>query len=140
MGNGIDVIFNSVSSDLEAFIKASGRESVDKSLSIEKIKIGTQNITESFHLDDNGKYHYQTSVNGHGFTLSCNAWVEKPEGLYSITIASSAGGGGHWGNVSAGTKIQFELKTVRGGDTTITIDISSNLKNVDGEVCVDIDY
>lgn len=139
MGNIFELMFDSLSKDVEAFAKTSGKESVDEAL-LSEMAEGQGSIDESFHLDDSGSCHCEVRKKGYGKTLHCTAFIKMPPALYTIEIKSSDGGGGYWENVKDVQSLSFDIKTSLMHSTSVVLDIHSNVNDVDGVAHIDYTY
>ena len=89
-------------------------------------------ITVDFHTDGNGNYHESVEQYAGGIKIHCIGFITDPEAVYSLTIKSSGGGGGHWENVHLNEKLVFDLKTDFWHSTKISIDGHSSKPNTNG--------
>ena len=132
-------LFEDIQQDVKKNIDASKSQTLpDSSKPVDLQGSGT--IKVPFHLDGNGNYHYEIEKYGAGVTVHFTAWITKPDAVYSITIKSSDGGGGHWDGVHINQKLKCEIKTSFWHNTKITVDIHANVTNVDGEAIIEYSY
>ncbi|MBC8376397.1 MAG: hypothetical protein H8E26_10160 [FCB group bacterium] len=98
-------------------------------------------IPFDFHLDDKGDYNFSTDKRAYGVTLSAVASIDSPDAIFTVSVKSSGGGGGHWDKVHINQPLKCEIKTKGGfSKTTISIHIHANVKNAKGHGKIDYSY
>lgn len=91
-----------------------------------------------FIFDDNGDYMYTTSERGFGKSVNLRGKIVLPEdGIYSVNIRCSDGGGGKWSNVKANQEVSCVINTSFWHETTITVYIHSNKPNYNGRAIIE---
>jgi hypothetical protein len=99
---------------------------------------GKNSITFTFIFDSYGDYSYTTSKHGFGKSVNICGKIKDPEdGIYSVNIKSSDGGGGQWGEVKSNQEVSCVINTSFWHETTITVNIHSNKPNSSGKVIID---
>ena len=95
-------------------------------------------IVFDFVFDNNGNYSYKISKHGFGKSVNIRGKITAPEdGIYSVNIKSSDGGGGQWGDVKANQVVSCIINTSFWHETTITVYINSNKPNSDGHAIIE---
>jgi hypothetical protein len=134
-----ETLFKSVRDDLRKNLEANEHQRLaDSSKPVDLT--GQGSIPFKFHLDGNGNYHFEAQQYGGGVTVHASAWVNAPDGTYTVTVKSSDGGGGYWENVKPKQKLNCDLKTSFWHKTTITVDIHANVTNKDGDGTIEYSY
>ncbi|HEX9063082.1 MAG TPA: hypothetical protein VF941_23150 [Clostridia bacterium] len=123
----IDLIFQDVVNKAEENIKTYRAGRLPDSSNPVSAKNGE--IDFSGHLDSNGSYHFEAEKYGAGFAVHCTAYITEPDAIYSVRIAGSEGGGGHWKNVRPKQTIHCDIKTSIIRKTKVTVDINSTAKD-----------
>ena len=91
-----------------------------------------------FIFDDNGDYIYTTSEHGFGKSVNLSGKIIFPEdGIYSVNIKCSDGGGGKWDDVKANQEVSCVINTSFWHQTTITVFIHSNKRNSKGHAIIE---
>lgn len=91
-----------------------------------------------FIFDKNGDYIYTASEYGFGKKVNIRGKITAPEdGNYSVSIASSDGGGGQWQSIKTNEEISCTISTSFFHKTTITVKISSNKPECNGHAVID---
>ncbi len=91
-----------------------------------------------FIFDHNGDYSYTGSEHGFGKSVNLCGKITMPEeGIYSVKIKSSDGGGGQWDSIKANQEVSCVINTSFWHETTITIYIHSNKPNSNGHAVID---
>ena len=99
---------------------------------------GKNSVTFNFIFDSYGDYSYTTSKYGFGKNVNVGGVITVPEdGVYSVNVKSSDGGGGQWEKVKANEKVSCVINTNLWHETTITINIHSNMPNLSGKAIID---
>lgn len=119
----LDPLFESIQVDLKENLAKVENNELAPAVNAHVLK-GSGSIPFDFKLDQNGNYHFKTSKYGAGVTVHASAVIESPQGVYSVTVKSSDGGGGHWDNVSNGQVINCSIKTSFWHSTTIEVYLS----------------
>ena len=138
MKKAIDSIFESVHKDLKRNLETAAMNKLASSAgpSLQ----GSGSIPISFHLDQNGEYHYSISKYGAGVTLHISASINNPDAEYNITVSSSDGGGGQWSNVRINQQLSCDLHTNFWHASNISVTIKANVSNVDGNAQINYNY
>lgn len=105
-------------------------------------KKNIEEVTDStgfdFVFDNNGMYKYITRQHGFGKSVNLHGKIIVPgDGVYSVNIRSSDGGGGKWDSIRANQEVSCVIKTSFWHETTITVYIYSNKPNCNGHVVID---
>ncbi|OOM77264.1 hypothetical protein CLPUN_23810 [Clostridium puniceum] len=91
-----------------------------------------------FIFDDNGDYSYTGSEHGFGKSVNISGKIIVPEdGIYSVKIKSSDGGGGQWDSIKANEEVSCIINTSFWHQTTIKIYIHSNKPNSKGHAVIE---
>ena len=139
MKEAITTLFENLHRDIEKNLEAAKNQKLaDSSKPIDLKSSGTINVP--FHLDGNGNFHFEKEQYGAGVTVHAKFHVDNPDAVYTITIKSSDGGGGHWENVQLGQELSCVIKTSLWHNTKITVDIHANAANVDGKATLSYSY
>lgn len=95
-----------------------------------QVENGSGSIPFEIDLDGNGNAHYEVSKKGWEVTISATATIQEPTGaMFNISVHSSDGGGGSWGNVPTGGSVFCKLQTSFWHNTKITVDVNSSKPN-----------
>lgn len=95
-------------------------------------------IVFDFIFDSNGDYTYRGSEHGFGKSVNLHGKITAPDdGIYSVNIKSSDGGGGKWDDVKANEELSCVIETSFWHETTITVHIHSNKPKCDGHAIID---
>ena len=107
-------------------------------MSKENTSESKNSITFDFIFDNYGDYSYTTSKNGFGKSVNvCGKIITPEDGIYSVNIKSSDGGGGQWDDVKANQEVSCVINTSFWHETTITVYIHSNKPNCNGKAVID---
>ena len=107
-------------------------------MSGENIGEGKNSVTFNFIFNSYGDYSYTTSKYGFGKSVNiCGKIIVPEDGIYSVNIKSSDGGGGQWGEVKANQEVSCIINTNFWHETTVTVSIHSNKPNSSGKAIVD---
>ena len=107
-------------------------------MSREKIGEGKNSVIFTFIFDSYGDYSYTTSKHGFGKSVNICGKVKDPEdGIYSVNIKSSDGGGGQWDDIRANQEVSCVINTSFWHETTITVYIHSDKHNCSGKAVID---
>lgn len=91
-----------------------------------------------FAFDNNGTYKYITRQHGFGKSVKLRGKITVPgDGVYSVNIRSSDGGGGKWDGIRANQEVSCIINTSFWHETTITVYIYSNKPNCNGHAIID---
>ncbi len=83
-------------------------------------------------------YKYITRQHGFGKNVNLHGKIIVPgDGVYSVNIRSSDGGGGKWDSIRVNQEVSCVIKTSFWHETTITVYIYSNKPNCNGHVVID---
>jgi len=108
------------------------------SMSKENFSESKNSMTFDFIFDNNGDYGYTASKHGFGKNVSIRGWITTPEdGVYSVNIKSSDGGGGQWDDVKVNQEVSCVINTSLWHETTITVNIHSNKPGCNGKAVID---
>jgi hypothetical protein len=107
-------------------------------MSGENIGEGKNSVTFNFIFNSYGDYSYTTSKYGFGKSVNiCGKIIVPEDGIYSVNIKSSDGGGGQWDEIKANQEVSCVINTSFWHETTITVNIHSNNPNSSGKAIVD---
>lgn len=91
-----------------------------------------------FIFDDNGDYTYTGSERGFGKRVNlCGKIIVPEDGIYSVKMTSSDGGGGQWDYIKANQEVSCVINTSFWHETTITVYIHSNKPNSNGHAVIE---
>jgi hypothetical protein len=91
-----------------------------------------------FIFDNKGEYRYTTSQYGFGKKVNIRGKITVPgDGIYSVNIKSSDGGGGKWDGVKANQVVLCTISTSIWHETTVIVYIHSNKPNCSGHAVID---
>lgn len=91
-----------------------------------------------FIFDNNGDYSYSGSERGFGKSINlCGKIIVPEDGIYSVKMKSSDGGGGQWDNIKANQEVSCVIGTSFWHETTISIHIHSNKPNSNGHAVIE---
>lgn len=139
MNKALDCIFKSARKDLKSTINAYETDVINDSTKPVSIKSsGTKEIY--FDLDANGNYHYETEQYGAGITIKITCIIHSPDAVFSATVYSSDGGGGHWDNVKIEQEVSCNISTSFWHNTRVTVDIHSSIPNTSGHATIHYSY
>ena len=101
--------------------------------------LGTNDsIGFDFVFDNNGDYSYTSSERGFGKSVNLRGKITVPgDGIYSVNIKSSDGGGGQWDGIKANQEVSCIINTSFWHETTVTVYIHSNKHNCSGHAVID---
>jgi len=92
----------------------------------------------NFIFDNNGNYSYSGSERGFGKSINlCGKIIAPQDGIYSVKMKSSDGGGGQWDNIKANQEVSCVINTSFWHETTISINIHSNKPNSNGHAVIE---
>jgi len=135
----IEKVFESIQNDVQNNLAAAQTMTIpDSSRSISVNGSGT--IAVSFHLNEQGYYHYENEKYGAGRDVTLQGIIDNPDATYSVTIGSSDGGGGHWDNLRANQSVSCKIQTSFWHSTKLTVDIQANVANVVGQATIQYSY
>lgn len=133
-------VFNKIFQDLNGTVR---KKNVNTESLVAMSKGNGDEIKDSigfdFTFDNKGEYRYTTSQYGFGKRVNIRGKITVPgDGIYSVNIKSSDGGGGKWDGVKANKEVSCVINTSIWHATTIIVYIRSNKPNCNGHA--DIDY
>lgn len=139
MAMKLEDMFNEIFRDIRKALEGNDDGAVPDSTATEP-ELKNKSIPVSFHLDANGNYHFEAEKYGAGMKVQFCVRISDPDARYSVSIRSSAGGGGNWQNVHPKEPICGELHTSLLKKTKLSMDIHANVKDKDGHAVVDVTY
>ncbi|GKX31563.1 hypothetical protein SH1V18_40430 [Vallitalea longa] len=132
-------IFEGVRNDLQSTLQAYKSNTINDSTKPVSLKSsGTQEI--DFDLDANGNYHYEIEQYGAGVTINISCTINSPDAIFSATVNSSDGGGGHWDNITIGQAVICNISTSFWHKTKVTVDIHSSIPSTHGHATIIYSY
>lgn len=132
------IIFEKIFQDLNE--KAERNINTESLVTMSKENSGQikDSIVFDFIFDNNGDYIYTASEHGFGKSVNLRGKIIVPvDGIYSVNIRSSDGGGGQWDDVKANQEVSCVINTSFWHETTITVYIHSNKPNSKGHAVID---
>jgi len=131
-------VFEKIFQDLNKTDERNFNKEILVAMSKENDSGTKDSIGFDFVLDDNGDYSYTTSEHGFGKNVNLRGKIVFPEdGIYSVNIRCSDGGGGKWDGVKANQEVSCIINTSFWHVTTITVYIHSNKPNCNGHAIID---
>ena len=107
-------------------------------MSKENTSESKNSIVFDFTFDNYGDYSYTASKHGFGKNVSIRGRIITPEdGIYSVSIISSDGGGGKWDYIRANQEVSCVINTSLWHETTIKINIHSDNTRCSGQAVID---
>lgn len=132
------IIFENIIQDLNNTDERNFNSKSLVSMSKENSSDSKNSIIFDFIFDNNGDYSYTTNKHGFGKNVNVRGRITTPEdGIYSVNIKSSDGGGGQWDGVKANQEVLCVINTSLWHETTITINIHSNKTKCSGKALID---
>lgn len=134
MDKVFDCIFKTARNDLKSTITAYEKGTIKYNKPVSVKSSGSKEIY--FDLDANGNYHYEAQQYGAGITVKISCVIHSPDAVFSATVYSSDGGGGHWDNIKVGQEISCNILTSFWHNTKITVDIHSSIPSTRGHATI----
>jgi hypothetical protein len=131
-------VFEKIFKDLSGTVRKNTNTESLVAMSIDNVNETKDSIGFDFIFDNNGEYKYTTSQYGFGKSVNLRGKITVPgDGIYSVNIRSSDGGGGQWDDIKANQEVSCVISTSFWHETTITVYIHSNKPNCNGHAVID---
>ncbi|MCE5219879.1 MAG: hypothetical protein LLF98_01095 [Clostridium sp.] len=131
-------VFEKIFQDLNGAVKKNVNTKSLVAMSKDNVTKIKDSMDFDFVFDKNGEYRYTASQYGFGKSVNIRGKITVPEdGIYSVNIRSSDGGGGQWDGVKTNQEVSCVINTSFWHETTITVYIHSNKPDCNGHVVID---
>jgi hypothetical protein len=131
-------VFEKIFQDLNRTVKKNVNTESLVAMSKDNVNETKDSIGFDFIFDNNGEYKYTTSQYGFGKSVNLHGKITVPgDGIYSVNIRSSDGGGGQWDDIKANQEVSCVISTSFWHETTVTVYIHSNKPNCNGHAVID---
>ena len=132
------IIFEKIFTDLSKTNEINLEKESLVTMSKENASGTKDSIGFDFVFDNNGDYSYKGSEHGFGKSVNIRGKITVPgDGIYSVNIVSSDGGGGQWDGIKGNEEVSCVINTSFWHETTITVYIHSNKPNCNGHAIID---
>ena len=131
-------VFEKIFQDLNGTVRKNVNTESLVAMSKHNVDEIKDSIDFDFIFDNNGEYSYTTSQYGFGKRVNIRGRITVPgDGIYSVNIKSSDGGGGKWDGVKANQEVACVISTSIWHETTIIVYIHSNKPNCNGHAVIE---